>query len=159
MISRLSSGTGGVPGAGADQARRSSVALPGCRGPVTLWSVHVISTRASARLAPIRTARRTRTPSAVVLLLLSRLLGRRLGFGASRRFALRPPTPPTPPAPSTPAPQRGLSFRQDAIPFLRADQAPTDRVPDQLFGILHRELSQSGGTADRPDERVRHRTP
>src|SRR5690242_7499711 len=158
MISRLSSGTGGVPGAGVDQARRSSVALPGCRGPVTLWLVHVISTRASARLAPIRTARRTRTPSAVVLLLLSRLLGRRLGFGASRRFALRPPTPPPPPPP-TPAPPPSPSFPPAAVPLLRADQAPTDRVPDQLFGILHRELSQSGGTADRPDERVRHRTP
>jgi len=50
-----------------------------------------------------------------------------------------------------------LDIRQHPVPFVRADQAPADRVPHQLLGVLGREVADARRGADRFDERVRDR--
>src|SRR6184192_967412 len=52
--------------------------------------------------------------------------------------------------------ERALDVGEDAVAFLRSDQAAPDRVADQLFGIVDGELAQAGRPADRLDEGVRH---
>src|SRR5207245_5064134 len=53
--------------------------------------------------------------------------------------------------------ERALDVGEDAVTFLRSDQAATDRVADQLFGVVDGELAQSRGPAARIDQRVRPR--
>src|SRR3989440_3777587 len=52
--------------------------------------------------------------------------------------------------------ERALDVGEDAVTFLRSDQAAADGVADQLFGAVDGELAQSRGPADRLDGRVGH---
>src|SRR2546423_10085456 len=51
-----------------------------------------------------------------------------------------------------PALERALDVGEDAVPFLRSDQAAPDGVADQLFRVIDREFTQAGGAADRRSE-------
>src|SRR4029077_11304606 len=53
-----------------------------------------------------------------------------------------------------PALERALDVGEDAVAFLRPDQAATHRVANQLLGVIDGELAQSGGPADRLDQGV-----
>src|SRR5881398_1307028 len=55
-----------------------------------------------------------------------------------------------------PALERALDVGEDAVAFLRPDQAAADRVPDELLGVVDGELAQPRGAADRLDQGVRH---
>src|SRR5207302_10971730 len=52
--------------------------------------------------------------------------------------------------------ERALYVGEDAVAFLRTDQAAAHRVTDQLLGVVDGELAQSRGAADRFDQGVRH---